>query len=60
MTGKKKELEKEYNGWGGHREGSGRKRIGPPKKKTCFYITEDEEKALREYLTTLRDGKAEE
>ena len=59
MSGKKKEADKEYKGWGGVRENSGRKRIGPPKKKVTFYITEDEKKALQKYLTALRDGKEE-
>ena len=57
MTGRKKDSNKEYKGWGGRREGSGRKVIGAPKKKVQFYITEDEKDALRKYLTTLRDGK---
>jgi len=60
MAGKKKEAEKEYNkGWGGKREGSGRKLTGPPKKKVTFYITDEEKRALQKHLTTLRDGKEE-
>ncbi len=57
MSGKKKEADKEYQGWGGKREGSGRKPSGAPKKKTNFYITEDEKEALKKFLTELRDGK---
>ena len=58
MTGRKKDAEKEYNGWGGRREGSGRKITGAPKKKVQFYITEDEKEALKKYLEKLRDGKS--
>ena len=48
-------MEKEYKeGWGGKREGSGRKQIGPPKKKVTFYITEAEKEQLQKYLATLR------
>lgn len=58
MSGKKKELEKEYKeGWGGKREGSGRKQIGPPKKKVTFYVTEAEKEQLQKYLATLRAEK---
>jgi hypothetical protein len=57
MTGRKKEAEKEYAGWGGKREGSGRKQIGPPKKKVTFYISDDEKEAVKTFLATLRNGK---
>ena len=59
MAGKKKVVDKEYQGWGGKREGSGRKVIGAPKKKVQFYITEDEKEAMRKFLMELRNGKPE-
>lgn len=59
MAGKKKVADKEYQGWGGYRKGSGRKATGAPKKKTQFYITEDEKEALKKFLMELRDGKLE-
>ncbi len=66
MTGAKKDPNKEYNGWGGKREGSGRKvgttkglpvghnggRKPPavPKRQRNVYCTEEEFEALKKYL----------
>lgn len=54
------EINKEYRAlrdeikyrWGGAREGSGRPSTG--RKKKSFYITEEENEALRKYLEELR------
>lgn len=41
--------------WGGPRKGSGRPATG--RKFTRIYVTEEEDKKLREYLKTLRESK---
>jgi len=39
--------------WGGRREGAGRKPTG--RKKKIYYVTDDENAKLREYLQELRN-----
>lgn len=39
-------------GWGGPRKGAGRKATG--RSKHIYYITDAEDKQLREYLSSLR------
>lgn len=41
--------------WGGRREGAGRKPTG--RKKKIYYVTDDENAKLREYLQELRNEK---
>lgn len=43
------------NSWGGAREGAGRKPTG--RKKKIYYVTDDEDAKLREYLQELRNEK---
>lgn len=43
--------------WGGRREGAGRPSTG--RKKQMFYVTDDENAKLREYLQTMRNQEAE-
>lgn len=46
-----------HTGWGGKREGSGRKRSEVPKHKKMFYVSEEEEKILKECLSMFRKRK---
>lgn len=55
MTGAKKDPNKEYNGWGGKREGSGAKSDGIKRKNYSFWASEEEAAAIREFLATLRN-----
>ncbi|WP_333813859.1 hypothetical protein [Muricomes intestini] len=41
--------------WGGYREGAGRKATG--RKIARIYVTEEEEKKLRDYLEKIRNGE---
>jgi hypothetical protein len=73
MTGKKKDPNKEYNGWGGKREGAGGKKgqvnVGhnggrkppeKPKRQRNVYCTEEEFEALKKYLwDVLRAGQSQ-
>ena len=43
------------NSWGGAREGAGRKPTG--RKKKIYYVTDDEDAKLREYLQEIRYEK---
>ena len=72
MTGKKKDPNKEYNGWGGKRENAGkatgrpvghnggRKPPEKPKRQRNVYCTEEEFEALKKYLwDVLRAGQSQ-
>lgn len=62
VTGRKKDPNKEYKGWGGARENAGlatgkpvghnggRKPPEIPKRQRNFYVTEEEFTALKDYL----------
>jgi len=41
------------NSWGGAREGAGRKPTG--RKKKVYYVTDEEDVQIREYLQKLRN-----
>lgn len=49
------DIELMKNSWGGAREGAGRKSTG--RKKKIYYVTDDEDAKLREYLQELRNEK---
>lgn len=51
-TRKTKDTALSVTGWGGPRPGAGRKPTG--RSKHLYYITEAEDKQLREYLSSLR------
>lgn len=44
---------KEDKAWGGKREGSGRKTTG--RKRKFYYVTEEEDIKIKEYLNKLRE-----
>lgn len=72
MTGKKKDPNRVYNGWGGKRDGAGkgtglstghnggRKPPEIPKRQRNIYVTDEEFEKLKDYLwDVLRAGQSQ-
>ena len=54
MAGKKKEDGKEYNGWGGARPNSGRKKTASDRQKRSIWSTKEEYEEVKKFLADLR------